>query len=341
MHDQYVQVLETQAKSVLPAEVFDYFAGGAGAEETLRANVAAWSDLAFRPRVLRSVAEVALGTELFGSAFPTPLFVAPMAFHSLAHADGERATATGSTDRATFVLSTRASQPIEAIAQELPQPWWFQVYVLRDRGLTQELVRRAVAAGASALVLTGDTPVVGRKRRDRGSFAIPDEMFFANLPAGTPLEACEQSESVTFDAIAWLAEQSGLPVIVKGVLRADDASACVRAGASAVVVSNHGGRQLDGAIATAAALPAVVDAVAATVPVLVDGGVRNGRDVARALALGASSVGIGRPVLWALATGGAAGVARYLDWLVDDLRHTMQLLGAASIGDLSPDLLAS
>jgi 4-hydroxymandelate oxidase len=237
------------------------------------------------------------------------------------------------------VLSSRASTRIESVASAAG-PWWFQVYVLRDRSLTEDLVRRAAASGARALVLTGDTPYVGRKRRDRGSLAIPDEDFRVNLERLTDVTLAEQAADVTFEDIAWLRALSGLPVLVKGVLRGDDAARCLDVGAAGIIVSNHGGRQLDGALATADALPEVVQAVAGRGEVLVDGGVRSGRDVVRALALGARAVLVGRPVLWGLATGGAAGVREVLDGLREDTAHTMALAGAASVADVTADLLA-
>jgi 4-hydroxymandelate oxidase len=212
--------------------------------------------------------------------------------------------------------------------------------VLRDRSLTRDLVQRAAASGARALVLTGDTPYVGRKRRDRGSLAIPDEDFRVNLERLTDVTLAEQAPDVTFEDIAWLRERSGLPVLVKGVLRGDDAARCLDAGAAGVIVSNHGGRQLDGALATAEALPEVVEAVAGRAEVLVDGGVRSGRDVVRALALGARAVLVGRPVLWGLATGGASGVRTVLEELREDTAHVMALAGAASVADVTADLLA-
>jgi 4-hydroxymandelate oxidase len=236
------------------------------------------------------------------------------------------------------VLSTRSSTRIESVAAAAGS-WWFQVYVLRDRALTKELVQRATAAGARALVLTGDTPYVGRKRRDRGSLAIPDEDFRANLERLTDVTLAEQAADVTFDDIGWLRELSGLPVLVKGVLRGDDAAHCMEAGAAGVVVSNHGGRQLDGAVATAEALPEVVKALAGRGEVLVDGGVRTGRDVVRALALGARAVLVGRPVLWGLATEGAAGVARVLTELQEDTAHVMALAGAATVDQVTADLV--
>ncbi|MCI0571007.1 MAG: alpha-hydroxy-acid oxidizing protein [Myxococcaceae bacterium] len=331
--------LEAQARAVLPQDVHAYFAGGAGEELTLEANLAAWRALRLRPRVLRDVAHVDTSTTVLGTSVASPVLVAPTAFHRLAHPEGERATAEGTARAGSLlVLSSRASVRLEQVAA-VAGPWWLQVYVLRDRGLTRALVQRAAAAGARAVVLTGDTPYVGRKRLDRSALALPDEDFLANLEGVTDRALAEQAPDVTFDDIAWLKDVSGLPVLVKGVLRGDDAVRCLQAGAAGVVVSNHGGRQLDGAVASAVALPEVVEAVGGRAEVLVDGGVRNGRDVVRALALGARAVLVGRPVLWALAVEGATGVQRLLDSLREDTAHSMALAGAARVADVTADLL--
>ncbi len=244
-------------------------------------------------------------------------------------------------------MSTRASRPLEDVAAAVGGPWWFQVYVMRDRELTAALVRRAAAAGARALVVTGDTPLVGAKRRVGGTrIAVPDDSFLVNLErhlGGTTGAAArasaEQDPSITMDVVRWLHEVSGLPVLVKGVLRGDDAVACLDAGAAGVVVSNHGGRQLDRALPSALALADVVDAVAGRAPVLVDGGLRSGLDCLVALALGASGVLLGRPVVWGLASGGADGVATALRAVSDDLAHVMALVGSTSLAGLDRSLV--
>jgi 4-hydroxymandelate oxidase len=332
--------LEALARERLPQAVFDYFAGGSGEEATLADNSAAWARLRLRPRVLRDVSSVDTSTELLGTPLRSPVLVAPTAYHSLAHPEGELATARGTREAGSLlVLSSRSSRRIEAVAS-CAGPWWFQVYVFRDRGLTRSLVQRAAAAGARALVLTGDTPRVGRKRRNRGDCPLPDEDFLVNLEGLTHREQAEQAPDVSFADIDRLREDSGLPVLVKGVLRADDARECLHHGAAGLIVSNHGGRQLDGAIATADALPEVVEASEGRVPVLVDGGVRSGRDVLRALALGARAVLLGRPVLWGLVTGGADGVRQVLDALREDTSHALALAGLPRLSDVGPDLLA-
>ncbi|QRN97742.1 alpha-hydroxy-acid oxidizing protein [Archangium violaceum] len=334
--------LEALARERLPQAVYDYFAGGSGEESTLADNSAAWARLRLRPRVLRDVSSVDTSTELLGTPLRAPVLVAPTAFHSLAHPEAELATARGTREAGSLlVLSSRASRRIETVASHAG-PWWFQVYVFRDRGLTRSLVQRATAAGARALVLTADTPYVGRKRRNRGdcSLLLPDEDLLANLEGLTHRSLAEQAPDVTFADIDRLRQDSGLPVLVKGVLRADDARECLHHGAAGLIVSNHGGRQLDGALATADALPEVVEASEGRVPVLVDGGVRSGRDVLRALALGARAVLLGRPILWGLATDGADGVRQVLNFLREDTSHALALAGLPRLSDVGPDLLA-
>jgi 4-hydroxymandelate oxidase len=335
--------LEERARRALPQAAYDFFAAGAGGETTLAANVAAWADIELRPRILRDVGAVDLSVDVLGTRLAAPVIVAPTAAHRLAHPDGELATARAvAAAGSLFVISSRAGTTLADIAAAAPAARrWFQVYVMRDRGWTADLVVRAREAGCSALVLTADTPVVGSKLRPAlAELEFPDGVWMANR-AGREADAEEdQDPSIGLDTIAWLRDVSGgLPVVVKGVLRADDAHACVEAGASAVVVSNHGGRQLDGAVATARALPEVVEAVAGRGEVYVDGGIRRGVDVLRALALGARAVMIGRPVLWGLACGGAAGVGAVLESLEEQLREAAALAGVAAVAEITPDLV--
>jgi 4-hydroxymandelate oxidase len=272
----------------------------------------------------------------------TPVAVAPMAFHGLAHPGGEVASAAGAARAgALYVLSTRSSRRIEDVAAAVSGAggtWWFQVYLMRDRELTAGLVRRAAAAGAEALVLTADTPVVVPKRHVHGDDLVTDADFLVNLGPVADLNAAGQASDATFADIGWLAEVGGgLPVVVKGVLRPDDAEACMASGAAGIIVSNHGGRQLDGALPTAWALPEVAAALpgASAGWLAVDGGVRSAQDALAALALGARIVFLGRPVLWALACGGADGVQALLDGFTNDLAHVMALAGAARLPDLA------
>jgi 4-hydroxymandelate oxidase len=346
--------LEAAARERLDPGVYDYIVGGADAERTVADNLAAWSRLRLRPHVLRDVTQVSTATTLLGSEVPAPLLVAPMAYHRMCHPDGEAASAAGAAAAgACYVLSTQATMSVEEVALVAPDAVrWFQVYVVRDRGWTAELVARAAAAGYRALVLTVDVPLLGNRLRDlRNDFRLPTGLKPANAP---PAGAARQREldvdvlaqagqfdpGLTPEVIGWLAERSGLPVVVKGVLRGDDAVACLDAGAAGVVVSNHGGRQLDTVVATTDALAEVAAAVGDRAEVYVDGGVRRGTDVVKALALGARAVLVGRPVLWGLAVGGAAGVERVLSGLAGELRLAMALCGVTGVGELSPDLIA-
>lgn len=316
----------------------DYLATGAAEEVSLGEAESAWHEFRLRPRVLRPVAEASTEVELFGQRLDTPVLVAPTAWHRMADPEGEVATARGTAAAGSLLtVSTRSSVPIGEIAA-VAGPWWFQVYLTRERAAIAGLVGAAAGAGASALVLTGDTPIVST--RARRSVEPPSDgadgliNLGPFLPDGAPVEATWQDPSASLADIAWLREISGLPVLVKGVLRGDDAQACLAAGADGVVVSNHGGRQLDRAIATAHALAEVVDAVEGRVPVLVDGGIRSGIDVLIALALGADAVLVGRPVLWGLAADGADGAAAALDALTSDLREAMTLVGAFAVDHL-------
>jgi 4-hydroxymandelate oxidase len=308
---------------------------------TLRANAEAWRQVRFLPRILRDVSGVRTSVRLpppLDLELRTPVAVAPTAFHRLAHPDGEAATAAAAARAgALVVLSTRSSRRIEDVAAAAAGAagnWWFQVYMMRERDLTAGLVRRAAAAGARALVLTADTPVVGRRALVPGGGVISDRDYEDNLGLLDDLSRAHIVPASPAD-IGWLGEISGgLPVVVKGVLRADDAAACLEAGAAAVIVSNHGGRQLDQAVPTALALPAV-RAAALGRPVFVDGGVGSPESALAGLALGASLVFAGRPVLWALACGGEDGVQAWLEDLTEELAHVMALAGAPSVAALA------
>ncbi|TDS75653.1 4-hydroxymandelate oxidase [Amnibacterium kyonggiense] len=332
---------EVRVAQLDPA-VRDYDEGGSGEEVTLRANEAAWRVRRFAPHVLTGVERAVTEVDLLGARLAAPVLVAPTALHGLVHPDGEVATARGAAAAGCgFVLSTRTSVPIEDVAAAAG-PWWFQVYAMRDRALTLDLVAAAATSGAAAVVLTGDTPVVAPKRRPTPG-VDPAAAHLAGLRArtGRDLTAVdvEQDPSAGTDLIRELGRVAGLPVLVKGVLRADDAARCLDAGAAGVIVSNHGGRQLDRAVATAEALPGVVAAVGGAAPVLVDGGIRTGADVLVALALGADAVLVGRPALRALAAGGADGVARMLRTLREELALAMVLAGVPAVTRPFPDVL--
>jgi 4-hydroxymandelate oxidase len=338
---------EMAARTMLPPAAFDYIAAGAGDELSLEESRAAWRRYRLRPRALRGVTSPDLTTDVLGVHLTQPVIVAPTAYHQVAHPDGEVETARGvSAAGGLMVVTTRATRLLEEIAAELTGTWWYQVYVVREHRITDGLVRRAAGLGATALVLTVDLPYIGFKRR--GHFApVSREQHLVNagthLPPGASVDeitaGMEQDAAINLDTIAWLRDISGLPVIVKGVLRADDAVACLDAGAACVAVSNHGGRQLDRAIASAVALPEIVAAVEGRAPVLVDGGIVSGTDVFVALALGAAATMVGRPILWGLAAEGATGVQRVIDGYRDELEHAMGLAGVASTADFGHDLV--
>ncbi len=348
--------LEAIAREKLSREAWDYYAGGSQDEVTLRENRSAWDRLALAHRVLVDVSRRDLATSVLGQPVALPILVAPTAFQRLAHPEGELATVRAAGAAGTvMILSTLSTTAVEEVVAAASGPVWFQLYVYRDRKATEGLVRRAEAAGCRALVLTVDAPLIGRRERDvRNRFHLPPGLSAANLlpegygevqaAAGDSGLAVYVSSlidpSLSWRDIAWLRSLTELPLVLKGIVRADDAVRAAEAGAAAVVVSNHGGRQLDTAPATADVLPVVADALAGhPVEVLVDGGVRRGTDIVKALALGARAVLLGRPVLWGLAAGGEAGVASALGLLRAELDLTMALVGAPTIADITRDLV--
>jgi 4-hydroxymandelate oxidase len=348
---------ETLARERMDPAAFDYYAGAAGDEQTLAENRLAFKRIMFRPRVLVDVTRVDPATSILGETLSFPVMLAPTAFNRLGHADGEMAAArAAAAARTVMVVSTMASSSLEEVAAAASGPLWFQLYVYREREVTREFVRRAESAGYRALMLTVDTPRLGRRERDtRNRFNLPPGITVRNLEAARrPAEArwSDRSSffeyahnlldpSLTWDALDWLRSITKLPVVLKGVLHADDADQAVKSGASAILVSNHGGRQLDGAIATIDALPEIADRVGGRVPLLLDGGIRRGTDVLKALALGARAVLIGRPYLWGLAAAGEAGVGRVLDLLRAELELAMALAGCPSVADIGPSLVTT
>lgn len=335
---------ERVASEKLDAGVLGYFAGGAGDELTLRENVAAWGRYRLRPRVLAGHAEWGTEAELLGAPLSMPLLVAPVAYQRILHPDGEPGMARAVKAVGSIMcLSTFATATPEEVA-ETGVARWFQLYAFTDLGVRREIVARAREAGFTALVLTVDTPVLGRRERDlRTGFELPADMVVPLIGRGglSPYEpSLLISPSLVWADIAWLADESGLPVVLKGVLTAEDAHLACEHGAAAIVVSNHGGRQLDGVSATIDVLPEVVDAVAGRIDVLVDGGVRRGTDVVKALALGARAVLLGRPPMWGLAVGGEAGARHVLELLRDEIALALRLVGCTSVLDVPRDRIA-
>ena len=330
--------LEAQSRELLPAASYDYFAGGAGDEQTIAENLAAWRKVWIRPRAMVDVSTIDTACTLLGRRLALPVLLAPMAAQRLLHPDGEPGAARAAGAAGTvYCLSTRATADLADVAAAATGPLWFQLYVDRDHEHTEQVLARVAEHGFEAVLLTVDLPVGGRREREQRHLDVPfPEGVALASHLGHHLEARHSAvggwdAALTWDDVAWIRDVSGLPVIVKGLLCAEDADAALDAGADSIVVSNHGGRQVDGCVPSAVALPEVAAAVAGRVPVLVDGGIRDGADVVRALALGADAVMIGRPYAWGLATGGEAGVARVLDAFADDLRRALALAGCPAL----------
>jgi 4-hydroxymandelate oxidase len=345
-----VEEFEAVAREALAPAVYDYYAGGAEDEITLRDNRDAFGRLRIAYRVLVDVSERDTRAELLGVPMSSPILLAPTALHRMAHPDGERATArAAAASGALMTLSSISSVAMEDLRDVAPDGRrWFQLYHFSDRALTEKLVMRAHEAGYEAIVLTVDTPILGRRERDmRYATVIPDDVRAVHFESERREPDDERSLGtfinqpfVSWADLRWIRELTPLPLVVKGVVRADDARRAIDEGIAAVWVSNHGGRQLDTSPATAEALPRVVDAVGKQVPVIVDGGVRRGTDVLKALALGADAVAIGRPQLWGLAAGGEGGVRAVLDMLRNELSIAMALAGCRSIAEIDRGLIA-
>jgi L-lactate dehydrogenase (cytochrome) len=371
-----IEDLRRLARRRLPRMVFDYLEGGAWDEVTLGANEADLRALRLLPRALVDVTRVDTSTSLLGTNLPLPLVLAPTGLGALFHPEADEGAARGAGAASVpYVLSTMSSRSIEDVARAASGPLWFQIYIHRDRGLLREFVERSRAAGYAALCLTVDVPVLGARERDRrNGMTLPprfgpgalldalrhpawtarylrgDELALANVATSPTARrggwttladyvATQFDPSVTWEDVRWLREQWDGSLLVKGILRPEDAKQAVAQGCDGVIVSNHGGRQLDRAPSAVSALPGVVEAVGDDVPVLLDGGVRRGTDIAAALCLGASAVMIGRAYLYGLAAEGGAGVARAIEILRDELELTLRLLGCRSLGELSPVLL--
>jgi 4-hydroxymandelate oxidase len=346
---------EAAALARLPRPIRDYYCGGANDEITLERNRAAYEAIPIHYRVLRDVSERDLSTSVLGIPLSMPIGIAPTACHELAHPDGELATARAAGAAGTLmILSTLANCPMEEVSRAATGPLWFQLYIYRDRGVTRELIRRAEAAGCRAIVLTADAPVGGMRERDvRNQFRFPEGIVVRNLlPSAGSIAGLDHSNrtaaeyinamfdpAISWKDLDWLAAQTKLPVLVKGLVRADDALRAREHGAKGVVVSNHGGRQLDTSPATIEVLESIITAVDGRIEVLIDGGVRRGTDVLKALALGARAVLIGRPVLWGLAVDGERGVSSVLEILRRELDVAMALAGCCNVEEIDIDLI--
>lgn len=354
MNSSYAQKEELRATQRLPQPVYDYYVGAAGDERTVKDNIRAFQSIFFVPRCFHTQAKV--DTTIFLpdiGTLPVPVLIAPMAMQKLAHPDGEIAVARAAHSlNIPYILSTFSTTSIENVASTIESPLLFQLYLYKDREVSKSLLQRARKARCKAVVLTVDAARVGRRERDVSSkLSLPPHLSLANFPDGAALKEGVHWMSDVFPnkveqvltpaAIKWVVKNAGIPVWVKGILSPDDALEAINMGVSAIVVSNHGGRQLEGALPTLMALPPVVAAVNGRVPVLVDSGVRSGEDVVRALALGASAVLLGRPVLWALANGGQNGVADLFKRFIYDVDRTMALCGVTSVEQITKDLVVT
>jgi 4-hydroxymandelate oxidase len=342
------------ARGALARDVCDYYEGGALDEITLRENTAGWEKLKLYYRVLAGVGPREMSTRVLGQPISMPIAVAPTAFHKLACAEGEIAAAKAAKAAGTlFILSSLSNTAMESVFAEAASPCWFQLYIYKDREITRALMQRAEAAGAEAIVLTVDAPGLGTRERDsRNKFSLPDGLAVENLaPAGkenvpkvegSGLAAYVRDNfksDLSFDDLDWLCGCTKLPVVVKGVCRGDDARRIAEHGAKAIVVSNHGGRQLDTAPATCEVLPHVIDRAGDRCEIYVDGGIRRGSDVLKAIALGARAVLIGRPILWGLCVAGEQGALNVLEILRRELDEAMLLCGCTKLSHIARSLL--
>jgi 4-hydroxymandelate oxidase len=330
---------EDAARRKLPPATWNFMAGGAADEITLRWNREGYDRLRLKPRVLVDVSQIDTRIRLLGLDLPHPILLAPVAYQKLLHKEGELASARGAgASEAVFVVSSSGNVAVEDIAKVATSPLWFQLYVQPDPARNRELLQRAEAAGCRAACITVDTPVIGpRNREQRAGFRLPPGLDVPMNPQNVKARGAGGSSkrvSVTWADVEKFQSMSTMPVLLKGVLHPDDADQAARRGVGGILVSNHGGRNLDTAPATIDALPAIADRVAGRIPVLVDGGIRRGTDVVKALALGASAVLIGRPYAYGLAAGGADGVARVVRILRTELEMAMALVGRPRIADL-------
>lgn len=349
--------LEARAREVLPPEAFGYVAGGAGTEDTVRENLEAFRRWRLVPRLLRNVEERDLSVEILGTRFPAPMMLAPIGIQELMHPDKEIATAKAAASVGIpIVLSTAGSTPMEDVAEAMADvARWYQLYWPRDPELAVSLMKRAEASGYSAIVVTVDTVTLAWRPRDLSHGFLPflsgkgvaqytsDPVFKAGLekpPEEDPLAASLHwvqnfsNPAYTWDDLEFLRANTSLPILLKGILHPDDARLAIDRGIAGLIVSNHGGRQLDGEIATLDALPGIREAVGPDVPVLLDSGIRSGSDAIKALALGADAVLLGRPYAWGLAVGGEAGVRQVIKGFLADLDLSMALTGLTSIAQI-------
>lgn len=349
-----VSDFEAAAAQFATHRAIEFLNGGAGDGATMRDNVRAFEQIRLWPRVLRDVSRIDLSVELFGRKLSSPILLAPTGYHKLFHPEGELAVVRAANDAGSLlVAATFATTSIEEMARASHQPLWFQLYIQPDRASTARVIRAAVDSGCDAIVVTVDIPVNGPRDRElRAGFKLPEGVIRENLrhmgvdlagaphrPVTTEVYNFIRAADATWEDVERLRDNVSVPLLLKGILHPDDAREAVRRGVDGIVVSNHGGRSLDFVPATIDVLPGIVEAVAGRIPVMMDGGVRRGVDVVKALCLGAAAVMMGRPYCWGLCVGGHAGVARVLQILDVETRMTMGLMGASSLRDLGPQMI--
>jgi 4-hydroxymandelate oxidase len=343
-----VNKLEEEAKKILPPPIFDHIAGGASNEETLQRNLKAYSDVALVPRVLRKVKEVDASTEILGLKLRIPVVIAPMAFHQLCNPTKEIGTAKAAEEAGcAMVVSIASSTSLEEIASNTTAPLWFQLHIHPERAVMEQLIRRAETAGYKALVITVDIPQAGKKLRDiKNEFKLPENCLPMNFVeyTGTVIKDIDKfninfsglkfNPSATWEDIQWIKSLTKLPIILKGIMHPADALEALKQDVNGIIVSNHGGRQLDSSAATIEVLPSIINVIKRKIPILVDGGIRSGTDIFKAIALGADAILIGRPILWGLAVAGKNGVLQVMACLAEELQLNMQLTGCCSISEI-------
>jgi len=327
---------EQLAAEKMTKMAYEYVAGGAADEFTVRWNRQALDAIKLNPTVLTDVSQLDTRISLFGIELPYPILIAPTAYHKIMHPEGELATARGArAASAIYVVSSFTTTPLEEIAKVATQPLWFQLYVRDDRDFTKALIQEAEAQGCRALCVTVDTPVAGvRNRQQRVNFALPDGVITPHMKDGLSLK-----KSFTWKDIEWLKSFAKIPVLLKGILNPDDAEKAIQAGVAGAIVSNHSGRNLDTVPATIEALPRIAERVNKRIPILMDGGIRRGTDVLKAIALGANAVLVGKPICFGLASGGAEGVTKVLGILRNELELAMALTGRATIASIDSSVI--
>lgn len=327
---------EKLAASKMTHMAYEYVASGAADELAVRWNRQAFDSIKLNPTILTDVSQLDTGISLLGLNLPYPILIAPTAYHKIMHPEGELATARGAgAAEALYVVSSFTTTPLEKIAKEATQPLWFQIYVRDDRDFTKSLIQQAEALGFRALCVTVDTPAAGvRNRQDKANFALPEGINTPHMPGGLA-----EKKPFIWKDIEWIKSFTKMPVLLKGILNPDDAEKAIEAGVAGIIVSNHGGRNLDTVPATIEALPRIAAKINKRVPILMDGGIRRGTDVLKAIALGANAVLVGKPICFGLACGGAEGVTKVLEILQNEFELAMMLTGKASIAEINSSVI--